>query len=42
MEKESLTSLYAVMCPYVTYVRTSVTVGVASSVANDVAMRMLS
>ena len=34
--------LNAVRCPYVTYVRTSVTVGVASSVANDVTMRMTS
>jgi len=35
----SLYILNAVRCPYV---RTSVTVGVASSVANDVPMRMTS
>jgi len=35
--------LNAVRCPYVhTYVRTSVTLGVASSVANGVTMRMTS
>jgi len=35
--------LNAVRCRYIlTYVRTSVTVGVASSVANDVTMRMTS
>jgi len=34
--------LNAVRCPYVTYVRSSVTMGVASSVANDGIMRMTS
>jgi len=43
-EKDREAHLYvlnAVRCPYVgTYVRTCVTLGVASSVANDVTMRM--
>jgi len=34
--------LNAVRCPYVTYVRSSATLGVASTVANDVIMRMTS
>jgi len=34
--------LNAVRCPYVTYVRTPVTVGVASSVANEVTMKITS
>jgi len=37
---KNLYILNTVRCPYVTYVRLSATLGVASSVANDVIMRM--
>ena len=37
---QNLYILNVVRCPYVTYERSSITLGVASSVANDVIMRI--
>jgi len=39
---KNLYILNAVRCPYATYIRSSVMLGVASSVANEVIMKMTS